>query len=397
MIIGVWDRIAATAAAFAILTSCSAHPAPVQSIQKQFYVDASAGNDSWPGTEPRPWRTLAKVSAFRFQPGDTILLRRGDTYTGQLTLDDSGTASQPVTVGAYGAGSRPVVTGTAKVGVTMSANHVDVSQLTIRDSRTVGVMVTGDDDRLRDLRVTKNAEGIEVAASVTGTRISGSWIAHNQKMEIDTPGGNDDHGANGVVIKGTNTRVSDNFFARDLSAHSYDYGRDGAAVEIYGAQNTVVENNIARDELAFSEVGGHSNNTTFTNNGLVSRVPNGAFVLVHGRDTFGPNYGTHLIGNKALLTGTKAIGVWCSPGCDAAMLDMTRNVIALTSSGTPAYVAVKGDGSIIAAAGGGNNTYWGGDWVGIIKSPGDTFSGVWGPKAPNPLVDGGIRVGPVLR
>ena len=46
-----------------------------------------------------------------FVPGDQILFRRGDKFTGGITVTKSGTAGNPLTFGSYGVGELPEITG----------------------------------------------------------------------------------------------------------------------------------------------------------------------------------------------------------------------------------------------------------------------------------------------
>jgi hypothetical protein len=44
-----------------------------------YYVDATNGNDANTGlSEVTPWKTIAKVNASRFYPGNRILIKRGE-------------------------------------------------------------------------------------------------------------------------------------------------------------------------------------------------------------------------------------------------------------------------------------------------------------------------------
>jgi hypothetical protein len=73
-----------------------------------YYVDAEGGADSNDGTtESTAWRTLDKVNAAAFAPGDRLLFRAGTRYVGQLVLRGSGLENRPILVGAYGDGPRP--------------------------------------------------------------------------------------------------------------------------------------------------------------------------------------------------------------------------------------------------------------------------------------------------
>lgn len=62
-----------------------------------YYVDSTIGDDSNSGTSPEtPWKTLDKVTATTFLPGDTILLKSGSIWNGEwLWPKGSGTADAP--------------------------------------------------------------------------------------------------------------------------------------------------------------------------------------------------------------------------------------------------------------------------------------------------------------
>jgi parallel beta-helix repeat protein len=75
-----------------------------------YYVDVTNGNDSNNGlSETTAWKTIAKVNASKFNPGDQILFKRGNVWREQLTIPSSGAAGQPVIFGAYGSGDKPVI------------------------------------------------------------------------------------------------------------------------------------------------------------------------------------------------------------------------------------------------------------------------------------------------
>ena len=81
-----------------------------QSWAATYYVDATNGNDSSPGTsEAAPWKTIAKVNASNFIPGDFILLKGGKIWREQLTVPSSGLSGNPITFGTYGKGERPII------------------------------------------------------------------------------------------------------------------------------------------------------------------------------------------------------------------------------------------------------------------------------------------------
>ncbi|MCO5274613.1 MAG: right-handed parallel beta-helix repeat-containing protein [Flavobacteriales bacterium] len=83
------------------------------------YYVSPTGNDSNNGTSPSTaWKTIDRVNqlSFTLQPGDKVLFQRGGTWRGEVFLGTSGAAGQPITVGAYGSGPKPIIKGSNLVG-----------------------------------------------------------------------------------------------------------------------------------------------------------------------------------------------------------------------------------------------------------------------------------------
>ena len=77
--------------------------------QQKTYFVSPAGNDAASGLSiAQAWKSLDKVNATVFQPGDKILFEGGKTWYGQLDLKGSGTAEAPILLASYGEG-RPVI------------------------------------------------------------------------------------------------------------------------------------------------------------------------------------------------------------------------------------------------------------------------------------------------
>ena len=109
-----------------------------------YYVDASGGSDSAAGTSTgAAWKTISKVNGRSYQPGDSILFKRGGVWREQLTLSSAGNASAPITWGAYGAGPAPSIRGANLVtgfsqfsgNIWRAALAADPSQVFINDAR----------------------------------------------------------------------------------------------------------------------------------------------------------------------------------------------------------------------------------------------------------------------
>jgi hypothetical protein len=76
-----------------------------------YYINNQPGadcSDGGPHTLAEPWCTFTPVNQIRtFAPGDQILLARGASWNQEMSLAGRGTASEPITLGAYGAGPNP--------------------------------------------------------------------------------------------------------------------------------------------------------------------------------------------------------------------------------------------------------------------------------------------------
>ncbi len=107
-------RILAALATIALGVGASvvAVAAPAAAANVVYYVDATGGSDAAAGTSTTtPWKTLAKVNATTFGPGDSILFKAGQTWAGQLHPLGSGASGSPITIGAYGSGAKPLING----------------------------------------------------------------------------------------------------------------------------------------------------------------------------------------------------------------------------------------------------------------------------------------------
>jgi hypothetical protein len=83
--------------------------------KKATYFVSNQGSDSSSGTLPTaPWKTISKVNGASFQPGDSILFRRGDVWRETLAISWSGTSSAYITFGTYGQGKKPRILGSER-------------------------------------------------------------------------------------------------------------------------------------------------------------------------------------------------------------------------------------------------------------------------------------------
>ena len=100
-----------------LIGSGAGYAASTPADARTYYISSTSGNDANDGQSPeKAWQHLSKIylksiSKDTFQPGDSVLLRRGDQWDGQIRLQGNGTAQKPIMFGAYGKGPKPLIYG----------------------------------------------------------------------------------------------------------------------------------------------------------------------------------------------------------------------------------------------------------------------------------------------
>jgi parallel beta-helix repeat protein len=82
-----------------------------------YYISSSNGSDQYSSLQARnpatPWKTLDKLNSYfkDLQPGDSVLLKRGEIFYGAIVANKSGAVFAPIYIGAYGTGAKPEISG----------------------------------------------------------------------------------------------------------------------------------------------------------------------------------------------------------------------------------------------------------------------------------------------
>ncbi len=93
----------------------------LNSFAANYYFSASTGDDSRSPLQARnaqtPWKTITKLNSFftQLQPGDSVLFKRGEVFSGGIQIVKSGAASLPIVIAAYGKGALPVISGFSNI------------------------------------------------------------------------------------------------------------------------------------------------------------------------------------------------------------------------------------------------------------------------------------------
>ena len=128
------------------------------------YYVCSVGNDSNPGTQSRPWRTLSRVNSAKLVAGDHVLLRGGETFDGNIELDDRlGTnLRQPIVIGSYSQGQATIHAG-AGTGIMVR----NIGGIVIRDLNLIGSGASAN-----------RGFGVEVVNERGTERLDSVWLDH---------------------------------------------------------------------------------------------------------------------------------------------------------------------------------------------------------------------------
>ncbi len=124
-----------------LLVACIGSPPAGAEIR--YFVSSSQGADQNDGLSPSTaWASLARVRAAKLRAGDTIQFRCGDSFNGQLILDESGREGAPIRITSYGEGAPPIIDGAeTEGGAALAAvliedqDHLEINNLTIRNFR----------------------------------------------------------------------------------------------------------------------------------------------------------------------------------------------------------------------------------------------------------------------
>lgn len=260
-----------------------------------YYVDATGGDDSNGGTNSAaPWKTVGKIVISSFSPGDSVLFKRGETWSGTiLTVPSSGSAGNPITFGDYGSGALPNISGAASVNNAISIgahDYITVQNLRLSAGTT---------------RTFFGGNAVSCVISnciIDGTCSVGVYASTSSEMIFTncTISGTYTHA---FSSSGNNTRTvtfSGCTFTPTVTAQIFDHGDTGSLV--VRDCSIAVSNGATMSSVLLSNATGSSGNVTFVNNSVsISPQNTGNVITVSG----GPH--TVVITNNAITLTNLAL------------------------------------------------------------------------------------------
>ncbi|HLN55071.1 MAG TPA: right-handed parallel beta-helix repeat-containing protein, partial [Bacteroidales bacterium] len=188
-----------------------------------YYVKRT-GSDAANGlSDATAWATPAKVTSSMslFQPGDSILFKKGDTWTNALiTIGKAGIAGKNIIISSYGSGARPVLSAQAGMPViyitAAGRGYWTVDDLDIRATTPPGGQA--------------QSQGIYFAYWLSDLGAVPGWEIKYCKFNCS------------VHVSGPSTWIHHNTFAGDYNHSGYN---KGGAIIVRGPEgdNCIIENN----------------------------------------------------------------------------------------------------------------------------------------------------------
>lgn len=234
--------------------------------QIAYYLSSSAGDDNNVGTKAAPWKSLNKISATKLLPGDSVLFKRGDEFKGRYVVNGSGNELNPIFIGAYGEGEKPIING--QVG---SENGGDFEE---------AILVENCDNLIFD--------GLEISNERLATR---SGVA--------------DTDAYGMYVKNSGSKVMRNLIFRNMNfknTFAVDPFLDFDKIQVAGLSFFTTKNTVAGSEKNIDNVKVH--NCYFANNQRLGiQFKHGGGVPGIGNDSINRNMNIHIHDNVFYYNG----------------------------------------------------------------------------------------------
>jgi hypothetical protein len=129
----------------AMILPAQVMPKAEAAVTGTYYVDYSSGQDSNDGTTPgTAWKTLGKVNATQFAPGNQILFKSGEIWFGQLWPKGSGVEGSPIVINSYGTGEKPKIDAEGQISSAMKLDNQEyweINNLAVTNWRTTTTTV----------------------------------------------------------------------------------------------------------------------------------------------------------------------------------------------------------------------------------------------------------------
>ncbi|MBS0028160.1 RICIN domain-containing protein [Chitinophaga sp. 22321] len=223
-------------------------------IGTTYYIDLN-GDDNNSGKSPdAAWKSLEKINAATFSPGDHILFKSGDSWTGSLQPKGSGTSGAPIVIDKYGGDAKPVINGGGPANNFSTVLLKDVSYWEINNLEVTNRTPQGSTYRLTGIRLQCPRSP---AKPYTNISIKNCYIHDVNSAIVGQPNYEKFHG--GIITDGRfDTLLIQNCLISNCSMEGiHTQSDENFALR---SKNIIIDNNrienIEGDGIVIAEVGG---------------------------------------------------------------------------------------------------------------------------------------------
>lgn len=241
--------------------------------------------------------------------GDSILLKKGDTFSGTFTYTHSGSSGSHIIFTAYSNGVNPIIDGggsTSNQALKITGAYIDISNITVQNSQTAafGVfLISGTHDVSVTNCYTNNGyRGIHVQSCTGNIVINRCYvtnISHLNGASTAGPASGDGSHIQLDTCVGPGFAVTNNFVwvqspnpgVGDLISMFKVYGTSGSYVQITGNQTQGgSQGTNGYDGIGVGDVGGQyqlAQNNLIANSGYAGiQIPGGSFIIVQNNKIY---------------------------------------------------------------------------------------------------------------
>jgi hypothetical protein len=181
-----------------------------------YYLSSTTGDDSNSGTAPSsPWRTMDKLGTIRWtiEKGADICFMRGDTFSGKLDILRGGLPDDPMIIGAYGSGPKPILSNpgdpesiilTAYPSYGIDLENIVITGLELSDVKGQGISIyssLAEDITISDVEIHE----VEIGNGILFVNVDGYLIEDCEIYDIGNSGiallGSEEHPVSNGIIR----------------------------------------------------------------------------------------------------------------------------------------------------------------------------------------------------
>lgn len=346
--IGIKSLVAAIlfTSALIFITSFSAQA----QTPKTYYVDCTAGVDTNAGTSTTlAWKSITKANNAVLKPGDKLLFKRGCAWQGPLKAKWTGTATQPIVIGAYGSGNLPKIQDSYSSNIQITGSYQTVeyieTTLTVPPSPDANCSnqpvawklgfsfgATASYNTVQHSKASKLAIGVFLDYNSHHNKVlSNQLVDNNVVWKLNATQA---LGAMGVLLHGDYNEIAYNYFSNNKTICTYNGTVESNSIELHGARYSNIRHNTSYNDRVFSELGSSAtypsvDNTYAYNLHIVDPQQSNVgsrFIVTRGQGhANGPVWRTKIYNNTIYHTGVDSKGIACQY-CGPEVLIAKNNI-----------------------------------------------------------------------